>query len=1235
MRRQDGACHEHSSARDRPMILDDAFPRVLQRRHASVGGNSRFPANDAIRGSMMKLHGITTAWPLRARRRARELALLPLLLAASLTSLCAGAADRPPLPRFVAGPLGIDCSTTPFGLHTPLVQDIEGINLIESTSLNLIDEYRATTGTETPPYVRTFRASRPAALNGASLQRAVNVDLDGNGRDEVVAAYRMGDASLRLAVFRRTGSGASSTVQLADTWSLNQTFSQVELAAGDLNGSTDNRQELGVMLRTLAGAVLVHVLQGDVAGNIAQADNLSAGYWQRTGPVGSSVGFTAGDLLLTGHDQLAVVSELDPGSFRQFAFDLLEFEPSTTELPISGSAVNVGSKSFTSNVGGTFGGNANGIHRIEADAGDVVDSAAAELVLHVQHQQSSFDYITQRLVHFPTTRDENNHITGISLYDRTPGDPNDDGHYDASQIVQQQNEYGRASFEATIAQVDATPPREIVLARSNPNTEALTVAAYAPTVDRKAGFTYLTTGTTVNFRNTSTGGATTYSWNFGDNTGVLQGVDVTHQYTATGSYTVTLTATYPGNVTRTYSTAVPVNAATNSGGLVPGYSYSVGNPTYTAQFSVASHNDLSFVNVAAGDMNRDGTYEVLTAARHLNGRVLRSRWQLTDPVNPGSFSATHAEESNAAFNAMSSMELVGSDFDGDSLHGTLGDECVMVFEPQLRQVIWHPPYFGVEQANAEKLSTWGQSTTGTTSSERRSGSYTSHDVSGYIGIEVGTPDNLPYTVEASVSFTAGANWQKARGAIHGEESSLSVDEGQQQSQGEALVITEENAFNCYAYDVSRAQSGLDEDSAMRLCERIDDSRIVTGSDALEWDTAVPAASVQLLGHKPAQWVPLQRDWSSLALFKAATANVAFPVGNGVDKLTDGRFDTETRAAAASTKPYVEIDLGSVRDISNIRVFPAAGDAIDLRGFHVYASRTPMTTTGVPSGAGIAQFAPETEDAVSYDRWNIWTRNPLSPSELLRARFIRLQHPGTQAVNLRVAEIQVFGDAHVDPPAYPQAVCDPVADDGFFKALVWNAATAKFAEVQMRGDLLWNGSGTWPNPQAGDTFAACSNHGQLPTRDIWSTIAVGASATNSWNLSSESGSLTGSTTSIDNSTRVGAAFDFKAGFIAKVIAGVAYEFTKGVTRETQNSTYWGSGLEMGGAIAGFTNSALTNACRYRPRPYAFTLPDRSDTGYLHEAYAVDYVVQEGATGLWKRSQVPSICFGDRIFADGFD
>ena len=60
---------------------------------------------------------------------------------------------------------------------------------------------------------------------------------------------------------------------------------------------------------------------------------------------------------------------------------------------------------------------------------------------------------------------------------------------------------------------------------------------YSPT----ASFTYTAVGLTVNFTNTSTGGAS-YSWNFGDG-GTSTEANPTHVYTSAGVYNVTLTVT--------------------------------------------------------------------------------------------------------------------------------------------------------------------------------------------------------------------------------------------------------------------------------------------------------------------------------------------------------------------------------------------------------------------------------------------------------------------------------------------------------------------------------------------------------------------------------------------------------------------------------------------------------------------------------------------------------------------
>lgn len=634
-------------------------------------------------------------------------------------------------------------------------------------------------------------------------------------------------------------------------------------------------------------------------------------------------------------------------------------------------------------------------------------------------------------------------------------------------------------------------------------------------------------------------------------------------------------------------------------------------------------SDLAFVNAAVGDMNKDGIAEVMTVARNTSDKVLRSVWHLTNTANPASFSGRHMEENLSGFSSMTAMDLVAADFDGDSVKASLGTDCRQVEEPQLRQVIWLPPYFQRLQDTANKVASFGESTGGGSSSERRYGTFTSHDVSAYIGASVGSE---LLGVNASVRATAGYNYQVAYGELHGTENSFRLDQGYSQSQGEALVVIEENSFNCYSYDVATQNVGIDPTSSVRMCEILEGSRLVSASDAQFWDKQIAAAPP---GHPPAQWMPLHRDWSSIALFKPVTSNAAFVAGKGADKASDGLFTTEAATTGTSNQPYLQIDLGSVRDISNIRVFPLAGQAATLKGFRVYASEQPLTGAGIPGGGSVHSFAPETEDDAGYDRWSIWTRSRTAPYAMLKARYIRVQHPGNAA--LRIAEIQVFGDTHLEPPVYPDAVCDPIKDDGLFNAYVWDpgsGANGSFRSIQVRGDMLWNGSGLMPG---------CTNYSGMLQSPIWDTVGVGNSGTVSWNLSQDAGSVIGSNTSFESAVRVGAEFDLEAGFIATVQAGGAYEFTSGITEETQTTSFWSSGLEIGGEIGGFAAqySSLIPVCRYKPRPYAYKFRDRSNTGYEHTAYMVDYVVRQ-SLATWQRGNVPILCtMNDVLFQSGFD
>jgi PKD repeat protein len=1144
---------------------------------------------------------------------ARRVTRLALPLAGLCLFTAASASD--PLPRFATHVrTDISCSDTPFGRNVTLGGEDEAIDMIVAGATSAFDEYQPLAPPADPPLSRTFRSGLfQGALAGTTFLKAISVDLDGDGRDEVVTANKIaGSNALRLGVFRRADPPAA---ELIDSWTLNQAVTAVDLAVGDFDGSTDGKQELAVLARTAAG-LQVFVLTGAPDGTILQGDDAGAGHWIRNGSTGQ-ISLAAGDMLLDGRAQVVIVAETGSGASRTFNYHLLEFQPTTAALPVAGGDDAIGSVLFQSVLGTSYQADnsqtINQIDRIEADAGDIVDSAAAELVVHTLFRDSSNTFIGQRLHHFTTTRAADHTITAIGFASRGSGQE-----YDSSHVIQY-GENAPPSFEAVIANIDRVSPSEVVLARADSNPR-LAVEAFKAVVDLAAGYLYIADGLTVQFQNTSTGAIATNSWDFGDSTGLIHDPNPVHIYTTAGTRTVKLTITDNLGATRTYQQSITVSAGGSSnGGSAPGFMYQLDTtPTYAGYYTVSSASDLQQVNVAVGDMDKDGIAEVMTLSRNQTQNLLHTVWHLTDTSNPASFSGRFYTETSNDLNSLTALDLVASDFDGDSVEATLGTDCRQVEEPQMRQVVWLPPYFQRLQANAGKYGSFGKSTSGGSNIEERSGSFTSHDISAYLGGAVGG-DILGIGAKATAKVTAGYNYQSSYGAIHGSENSFQVDQGYSQDHGEALTVIEDNSFKCYSYDVQSASGGIDPGSGARMCEVIDGSRHTSASDAHIWDTDIAAASPD---HPPAQWFPLQRDWSSLALFRpvSASSDVA-----GADKVTDGKFSTEAQSTPG-THPYVQIDLGSVQDVSNIRVFPVAGHAAAMTGFRVYASAQPMTGSGVPGGSAVKTFAPETADDVTYDRWNIWTRDRANPATMLRARYIRLQHPGN--ATLHVAEIEVFGDTHADPPAYPDSVCDPIKDDGWFNALVWDAALAQFRSIEVHGDLLWNGSGPMPG---------CTNYSGMLQADIWNGTAIGSSGSQDWNLSQSSTNLVGNNKSFESSTRVGAEFDLEAGFVAQVVAGGAYEYSEGVTEETQTTSYWGSGLEIGGSITGFdaAYSSLVSACRYNPRPYAYHLVERSNTGYQHDIYAVDYIVRQGP-GLWQRGSVPVLCqHDDPVFRDGFD
>ena len=500
-------------------------------------------------------------------------------LALPIAGLCAMSAWAAPdaLPRFASHVrTPIDCAATPFGVQVTLGYEFEPIHLLAASGgFNAFEEYQPGPGPD--PLVRSFQDGLyPGVLAGSTFLEAVRADLDGDGTDEVVTANRTSSGSLRLGVFSRTAAPAS---QLVDSWTLDQSFSDVALVAADLDGSLDDQLELGVLLR-VAGGMRVHVLTGTTGGGILQGDNVSAASWTRNENPGA-LDMAAADMLLDGRAQLVVINEIGSGGSRRMDFHLLEYQPTTAQLPIQPGDVLLGSKTFQSPIGTSYehdngGSNLDQIRRIEADAGDVVDGAAAELVVHTQFEGNEVEYIGRRLHHFTVERNAGT-ITAIGFANRN--EPGGSGReYDSSRLVPGASEGAPVNFEATIADIDRRPPSEMVIARAE-HDDKFVVEGYKAQVDLVPGFTWRANGRVVTFTNTSTGDLVSSQWAFGDGDTSSER-SPTHVYTSDDDRTVTLTVADSEGTVRNMNLLVDVNS-TATGGTAPTYMYHMdGEPAY-------------------------------------------------------------------------------------------------------------------------------------------------------------------------------------------------------------------------------------------------------------------------------------------------------------------------------------------------------------------------------------------------------------------------------------------------------------------------------------------------------------------------------------------------------------------------------------------------------------------------------------------------------------------------------
>jgi hypothetical protein len=665
-----------------------------------------------------------------------------------------------------------------------------------------------------------------------------------------------------------------------------------------------------------------------------------------------------------------------------------------------------------------------------------------------------------------------------------------------------------------------------------------------------------------------------------------------------------------------------------------------------------SNDTPTQIEIAVGDADADGIGDAYVAIRDgataagPNITKLR-RFGLARPTNPnglplpGTFALRGSFDFPNTFADTRSLRIDVADWDRDSVLADIGSTCREVREPMLRTVVRHPPFWSRLQGSTCCFeATIGQTRTDGTGLDSRYDTFTSQDISGYVGVSVGG-EILGIGAQATAKATAGYAYEARRGERRTTEISNTVSQSQTQASGGGLVVLEENTHRCYDYNVSR-NGVASADSNVRACEviRRDGSgnalRSIVASDPTTWDTTIAGAGGP--GGIPSQWVPINPEWASLALFRVPTAHPVSAGQSQLSRLTDGQYGTFASIPFVA-QPYYDLDLGAVRDVTNIRLFPKAGGSQMLVGVNVYLSETPITGTGLPTGPGVRAFVPDLVTDNGVDRWNIWTRAATTPHAAARARYVRVQQalPGNRA--LEIAELQVFGDVQNEPPAYPVNVCDDTPGNGTFRALVFDGVEPNLAyrTIDMRGDLLWTGFPALPT--------CGTNHSAVDVFAIWDQVSIGGvsgSGSNAWDMSNNVFNGQDDILSISHSTRVGAEVELEAGAVVQAVVGGAFEWAAGATEEESTSVFWSQGINYRGVVPGFSGANL-GPCQYRSQPFAYVTSDRANIGYEHQYTVIDYVVPNFNFDRLSNPP-PAQCFpastvtppaADPVFANGFE
>ncbi len=549
-----------------------------------------------------------------------------------------------------------------------------------------------------------------------------------------------------------------------------------------------------------------------------------------------------------------------------------------------------------------------------------------------------------------------------------------------------------------------------------------------------------------------------------------------------------------------------------------------------------------------------------------------------------------------------SPTLAIGDRDNDSIYAdysnsSLGVSCLRSDSDVLSAVAFVPPYWKTLQGDLAKSAYIGQSKD--TSSTEATGltRSTSRDVSGYVSLG-GSGEVLGVGIAATA--TASAGHEESQSSTRG--TSLTTSEGvangaSTEDGDEAIVVFERISSRCFNYrlDAENADVG----GALRFCDTDAPKNERASLDG--WTRSRgPGRSVHGAG---ASWVPIVRDWASLALFRdefvsqssvhPTGGSPALAVNGDVNGHVDGGAITDKlrlplyySRTKKETQPWWQVDLGRQYPIRHVRLWNRIDSKEDhLSDFWVMVSQVPFGDRELDS-----ILADPNVEAFRFSGGSLRVADipTVRRKNDTIGQYVRIQLASAGVLSL--AEVQVFGRPHSDPDRYPIDFRENDVEEGFHEVRVYNPYAKRFQWIDERGTILWDGRST---------------------NILKNELISNSGGSSFWSRQTATEKATFKETTIGSSARFGAALDITAetdilGFTTSVGGGVGVEFSSAFDGSESSELSWSESLEFGGSVANFQGSEFKH-CEYSAIPYSYAVTDRSGLGFTQNYMVLDYIV----------------------------